>query len=82
MDAYRVAVKESVFEWTGLSPEAVGEDREIQFINPADAETWVATMNDRFDMPADLTLRDPHPNDASGVDAYLTVQPQKVWTVE
>ncbi|WIV65884.1 hypothetical protein [Natrialbaceae archaeon AArc-T1-2] len=46
--------------------------------------TLVEELNDALppSTMGELTLRKPHPNDASDADAYLVFQPQGQWVVE
>jgi len=82
MSAFRVAVKESVFEGTSLRNEEYGEDPELAFDSEEEAREWVADADELLSGPGTLTLHTAHPNDSSGVDAYLVFKPGGVWTVD
>lgn len=78
---YRVSVKDSVFRKTGLSRNEY-EESVLTFDSKADAQAWIDEQNDLFSVPGGLTLHTAHPNDNSGVDAYLVFRESGVWTVD
>jgi hypothetical protein len=80
-DTYRVSIKQSVFRSTGLSEEEYG-DSVLSFQDESAAEAWVAEMNEELPGYGQLVLHTAHPNDKSGVDAYLIYKDQPVWTTE
>ncbi|MEF8784077.1 MAG: hypothetical protein V5A39_13880 [Haloarculaceae archaeon] len=80
-DTYRVSIKQSVFQSTGLSEEEYG-DSTLKFQDESAAETWVDETNEELSSYGQLVLHTAHPNDKSGVDAYLIYKDQPVWTTE
>jgi len=78
-DSYLVELKDSVFRETPLAPETF-DDRRIAFDSREAAEEWVAERNDEHATLGQLTLHAAHPEDTSGVDAYVVFRPPKgVW---
>lgn len=82
MGAFRVAVKQSVFRETPLSEDAFDGEPALVFDSEGDARTWLDEQNEQLPGPGTVTLHAAHPDDASGVDAYLVFRPGGVWTYE
>ena len=70
-EAYRVAVKDSVFRDTPFTEDDFPDDRILEFGSRAEAEDRISTRNQSGPCLGQLRLRSPHPEDSTGVDAYL-----------
>ena len=69
--AYRVAVKDSVFRDTPFTEDDFPDDRILEFSSRAEAEDQLNSRNQSVPCLGQLRLRNPHPEDSTGVDAYL-----------
>jgi len=79
-ERYRIELKESVFRGTPLTESEFDDDLQLVFSSETEVDAWVAEQNQRHSEMGELTLHTAHPDDTSGVDAYVVFQPrQGVW---
>jgi len=82
-EAYRVAVKESVFRETPLTEDDFGDDLHLEFPSEDEAQEWMSELNRALPVTGQLVLHTAHPNDTSDADAYLIFKPaQGVWVFD
>lgn len=79
---FRVAIKESVFRETPLEADEYEDDPELVFRSEEAARDWIDELDDPHSGTGRLTLHSAHPNDTSGVDAYLVYKPTGGWVVD
>jgi hypothetical protein len=80
-DGYLVELKDSVFRETPLE-EADFDNRQLTFRSEGDAAAWVSEQNRSHSRTGNLTLHTAHPDDNSGVDAYVVFRSSGVWVVD
>jgi hypothetical protein len=81
-ESYLVSVKKSVFREMSLSKDDFDGEPILTFESEDEAESWVESLDQQHSLPGRLNLHTAHPNDRSGVDAYLVFRPVGQWVFD